>query len=433
MNHQRFSRRGFLKRMGASAAMVPLLHAERAKGATASGFPKRFVSVVWTNGIIGSTFFPTSPDLTTAPLLGTLSPLEQWKSKMIVTQGLDMKVLLDFNRQYDGHFSYPTLLTGTAENKSESTNGMGPSLDQVISDDIRMNQGVTLTVPALHLGVKSSPGGQPSTWRAAMQKNTPETDPNRLFTTLFSSAAMPPMQVDTLRLRRQSVLDYLNKDLTSFSARLGTDDRTKIQAHQASVRELEMELQTATTMPTTCMPPAQPATGIKDNPTLIKSMFDLTSVALICDVTRVATFDLFCDGGGDGNSFPQAGSTRDYHTVAHDQSASVEKTKIDNWLFTQVAGMIKQLDGAMEAGGTVLDHSVVLTATDMDNGANHYIGNIPFVLIGSCGGYFKTGRMVKYSKIPHNRLLATLGNAMGMTLTSFGAKGYEGTLDDLAA
>ncbi|HEY2731322.1 MAG TPA: DUF1552 domain-containing protein [Polyangia bacterium] len=427
MNHHRFSRRALLKTLGASAAMLPLLHAEKAKGAMVSGFPKRLVTVAWTNGIIGSTFFPTTSDVTSGQ---TLQPLAPWKDKILMPMGLDMKVLLDLKRQYDGHFSYPTLLTGTGENKSEGTTGMGPSIDQVISDDIRA-RGINLTLPALHIGVKSSPGGQPTTWRASGQKNTPETDPVRLFSTLFTSAAMPPMQIDTLRLRRQSVLDYLNKDLTTFSQRLGTDDRTKIQAHMDSVRELEKELQTPTTKPAvSCTGPMVP-TGKLDNPGLIKAMFDITSIALICDLTRVATFDLFCDGGGDGNSFPQAGSTRDYHTVAHDQSASVEKTKIDNWLFSQVANLVKQLDDTMEGSGTALDNSVIMTATDMDNGANHYVGNIPFLLIGSCGGYFKTGRVVKYSKIAHNKLLATLCNAMDMNVTSFGAAGYEGTLPEL--
>jgi hypothetical protein len=59
------------------------------------------------------------------------------------------------------------------------------------------------------------------------------------------------------------------------------------------------------------------------------------------------------------------------------------------------------------------------------------VGKIPFLLIGSCGGYFKTGRAVRYSKVPHNKLLATICNAMDVPVTSFGAPGYEGTLPDL--
>ena len=130
MNHQRFSRRALLKKLGASAAMLPLLHAEKAKGVGPAGFPRRLVTVVWTNGIIANSFYPTGTDLTLGP---TLAPLEPWKAKILMPMGLDLKVLLDLNRQYDGHFTYPTLLTGTGENKAEGTNGMGPSLDQVIA------------------------------------------------------------------------------------------------------------------------------------------------------------------------------------------------------------------------------------------------------------------------------------------------------------
>jgi len=68
---------------------------------------------------------------------------------------------------------------------------------------------------------------------------------------------------------------------------------------------------------------------------------------------------------------------------------------------------------------------------------------VTFVLIGSCGGYFKAdGRALKLGKwagktsnwhaaggIPHNRLLASLSNAMDVPVSGFGAAGYDGTLD----
>jgi hypothetical protein len=52
MNHERFSRRALLSGLGVSGAMLPLLNAERALAATPTGFPKRLVTVTWTNGII---------------------------------------------------------------------------------------------------------------------------------------------------------------------------------------------------------------------------------------------------------------------------------------------------------------------------------------------------------------------------------------------
>jgi len=98
-----------------------------------------------------------------------------------------------------------------------------------------------------------------------------------------------------------------------------------------------------------------------------------------------------------------------------------------------VALMLAKLDGAKEGDGTALDNTVVVTANDMEDGASHYIGKIPFVLIGSCGGFFKTGQFQKYSKVAHNRLLVSLLNAMDVPVTEFGLPGYGGPLTELHA
>jgi hypothetical protein len=410
--------------------MLPLIHAEKAIAAPLDGFPKRLVTVAWTNGIVPTDFYPASG---TALTIGqTLKPLEAFAPKMLMPIGLDLTVELQAagSRQYDGHFSFPTLLTGTAEQKSEGRTGMGTSVDQFISNEIAKK--VTLTAPLLNLGVRSQGDGNPTSWRSSGQMNVAEIDPVRLFTRLFSGSSLPPGMVDNTRLRRISILDYIGKDLTAFGARLGTDDKLKIQAHLDSIRSIESQIQQMPPVSTTtCAQPAMPV-ATKDVQALMKVMFDLAAVALKCDLTRVITFDLYDDGGGDGNNFPWVGVSSDYHKVAHAGSSQyADKIKIDNWLFQQVANLVTQLDATMEAGGTALDHSVIMTMNDMDEGANHYVGKIPFLLIGSCGGYFKTGRVVRYSKVPHNKLLATLCNAMDVPVTSFGAPGYEGTLPDL--
>ncbi len=92
---------------------------------------------------------------------------------------------------------------------------------------------------------------------------------------------------------------------------------------------------------------------------------------------------------------------------------AVQKTKIDNWIFSQVALMLAKLEGSKEGDGTALDNTVVVTANDMEDGASHYVGKVPFVLIGSCGGFFKTGQFQKYSKVGHNRLLVLVAQRHG--------------------
>jgi hypothetical protein len=189
----KFSRRAVLAGLGASAAMLPLLHAEKAPAA-AAGFPKRIVTVTWGNGVIADTFYPKG---TTLELLATLAPLAPYKAKTTVLQGLDLKVLLDLNnREYDGHFTYPTLFTGTGEDVAESRKPLGPSIDQVIADSIAKT--TKLTAPSLQLGVRSAGDGEPTSWKAPGQKNVPETDPKRLFTRLFAGMSTPAPQVDAL-------------------------------------------------------------------------------------------------------------------------------------------------------------------------------------------------------------------------------------------
>jgi len=430
----RFSRRAMLKSLGASAAMLPLLHSEPAQAATADGFPKRLITVTWGNGVIASDFYPKAADFTIG---ATLKPLEAFVPKMLMPIGLDLSVVLAAagNRQYDGHFTFPSLLTGTAEQKSEGRTGMGPSIDVFISD--ALSKTASLPAMLLNLGVRSEGDGNPTSWRSSGVMNKPETDPYRLFDRLFAGAAVPMDQLMAIRNRRKSVLDFLGKDLTGFGTRLGTDDKLKIQAHLDSIRQLEMQLAQMGAPGGgggTCAKPTLPAktTAKPDTPSLMKMMFDLAAVAIKCDMSRVITLELYDDGGGDGNNFPWLGVTADYHKIAHDGAAgAADKIKIDAWLFSQVANLVQQLDATMEAGGTALDHSVIMTSNDMDDGANHYVGKIPFLLIGSCGGYFKTGKVVRYSKIPHNRLLATLCNAMDVPVTSYGAAGFAGVLPEL--
>src|SRR5262249_21936414 len=130
MKNPRFSRRAMLGSLGIGAAFLPLLDAERAPAQTASGFPKRLVTVTCGNGLVPEDFYPSGTEITIGE---TLKALEAWKDKLIIIEGLDCKVMSDYpDRKWDGHFTYPTLLTGTADPGFENTRALGPSIDQFI-------------------------------------------------------------------------------------------------------------------------------------------------------------------------------------------------------------------------------------------------------------------------------------------------------------
>jgi hypothetical protein len=424
----RFSRRAVLKTLGLSAGMIPLINAERALGqVTANGTPKRLVLVTWCNGVIRNTFYPTGDTLELGPNspLKTLEPLAPFQKKVLMPTGLGLNV-----GQYAGHFAWGVLWTGKASGRT----GQGPSIDQYVSDQIAKS-GVSLPVPLMNTGVRVIGDGKPSSWRAAGQQNTWENDPNRLFDRMFASLSMPAPQIDTLRIKRKSVLDFVGRELDNFGKRLGTEDRAKIEAHHTSLRDIEKRL-SATSNAAGCAKPTVAAGGLKmDVVVLTKTMYDLIGAALKCDLTRVATIDLYDDGGGDGNSFPWLGINSDYHAVAHGGGGrAAEKTKIDAYLYSQVAGLAKQLDETPEGGGTALDNSVICVGNGQEDGSSHQVWPIPFLLIGSAGGYFKTGRVVKYPvKTPHNKLLATIVTAMGFPTQDYGGvPGREGILPELS-
>jgi Protein of unknown function (DUF1552) len=435
----RFSRRSFIKYTGASAAFVPLLHADMARG-QAAGFPQRLVTVAFGHGICGPYFWPQGDQIAiSATSCQTLLPLAAYSSKMLLIGGLDNKVFIDHGQHYAGHTSYPGLFTGTLNGNK--------SIDQAVADGL---QAKGINKPALQLVLGVEPDGNSISYKAGGQMNTPETNPWTVFTRLFSSLTLPPDMLAKINAHKQSMLDYLGKDIAAFSARVGTDDRIKIQAHLQSIRDLEAQIQATTSAGgggPTCAAPNIGASRTLDTPTHAALMFQLLGAALRCDLTRVASMTIEDCHGRFNVRFPWLNVPEDYHPLAHEgASGYTDKVKIDTWMFQQVAALANDLNSSMEGGVTALDNSVIVVSSNMAEGAAHTVGGLPFVLIGGCGGAIKAdGRCLKLGKwagktskwmddggVPLNQLLASLSNAMGLPpVAGYGDPAYPGTLDSV--
>ncbi|HXK16948.1 MAG TPA: DUF1552 domain-containing protein [Polyangiaceae bacterium] len=428
---RRFSRRALLASLGASAAFLPLVNAERAQAAGAGGSPKRLITMTWGHGVCQNLFYPLDGSTKSQ----TLMPMADYADKMLIVAGLDYKMMLEQMHQYDGHFTYPVIYTGTYKNTGgQNCTSTGPSIDQVVSDAIAKT--VALPQPLLVISVD---GGSAS-WRGAAQNNTGEGDPKRLFDKLFASVAMPAADVTALRDRRKSVLDFVSGELTGFKQRMGSEDAAKIDAHFESIRQLETQL-TATTSVACTTPTVDTASKIFQDK--VAAMLDITAMAIRCDITRTVSICWADDGGYRPITLPWLDINSSFHDIAHQGAAGYAvKSKADVWMWEQVARLTKGLNDATEGASTALDNSVIVVGNDMNEGSNHYVGGMPFVLIGSCGGFFKQGQTVKLgnwakktdkywegdSGVPHNQLLATISNAMDVPVDAFG-EGYAGTLD----
>jgi hypothetical protein len=97
---------------------------------------------------------------------------------------------------------------------------------------------------------------------------------------------------------------------------------------------------------------------------------------------------------------------------------------IRRWYMEQFAYLLGKLDEIPEGEGTMLDNTVVVLASEIAQGNTHSHTDAPFLLAGSAGGYFQTGRYLAYDAQPHNNLLVSLLNAMGVPATTFGDPNY---------
>ena len=120
-----------------------------------------------------------------------------------------------------------------------------------------------------------------------------EASPRAAFERLFGSEDIDPDPAVRARQRRydRSVLDVVLGDARRLSGTLGPTDRRKLDEYLFSVREIERRIASSERDADTAPPDLdRPAPGLPgDFIQHVRLMFDLMTVALAADLTRVIT------------------------------------------------------------------------------------------------------------------------------------------------
>src|SRR6266566_7665489 len=152
-------------------------------------------------------------------------------------------------------------------------------------------------------------------------------------------------------------------------------------------------------------------------------MIDLLAMALICDLTRVASLQWSSSTSPVVFNWIGAGITDDHHDLSHkadsDSVAQAQLVAIHAWYAKQFAYLLGKLDAA-----GLLDSTVVAWGNELGKGNNHSHDHVPFVLAGNAGGYFRTGRFIDTGGASHADLLVSLRNAVDIQTTTFGNPAY---------
>ncbi|HZK79465.1 MAG TPA: DUF1552 domain-containing protein [Humisphaera sp.] len=236
-------------------------------------------------------------------------------------------------------------------------------------------------------------------WRSATTPMPKETNPKLVFERLFGSGATDERAARNAR--RKSLLDFVRQDAGDQTKKVGAADKRKLDEYFTAVRDIELRMQRAETLPEPKVPDGFTApTGIPaEYSTHLQLMCDLLVVAFQADITRVSTF-VFANEGSN-KPYPFVNVREGHHDLSHHGGDMVKKSKIreiNKFHVTQVAYLMKKLKSIPEGDGTLLDHCMIAYGSGNSDGNRHNHDDLPILLAGHGCGTIKQGRHITFPK-----------------------------------
>lgn len=435
MSKTRISRRTLLRGAGVAIGL-PLLEAMepvRAFASQSSGKPPvRLMFIYAPGGVIMDSWTPKGEGASYA-LSPSLSPLEPFKSDVVVLSGLDNRLP---ETGGNGHPIASATWLSSAPLHERDSHGYSTNItvDQIAARKI----GENTRLASLELGVSHNPTAIHScniSWRAPGSPMGKDVQPRAVFARLFGDPKGDRY--------RKSVLDLVLDSASSLRRSVGAADRNKMDEYLDSVRSIEKRIQFIEKN----KPPAPPkvdwlerlpddAEGSPDPKTKaarkggiplkdhLHMLQELAALGFQADSTRVIT--LMYEGEDTLPPIAEAGDTLGHHGLAHwgfgRGPAEIAKAiehhqKVDQWLVGRFAQLLEKLKGIREGGGTLLDNCLVLFGSGLSSGGQHSRANLPLVLAGRGGGQVRTGRHLKFPKgTPFANLFLPMLDAVGVKL-----------------
>jgi len=427
-------RRRLLQGLGAAAATAPLLRSIPSQ-ADGGDFPTRIVFFASPNNSIGRWAWTPEGvgdgDALPASLPSMLQPLEPHREDVLIVGNMSMDTR-DKETGPGGHVGMGHQLTGRAnipwENQTQESEfwAGGISLDQYIAEAMGVE---ALTLAAVPRGTN---GGARISYKAANQPVNPFENPVDAFGSLFGDTSLPVEEALALTSRRVRSMDQVALDLERLRSKIASDDREKLDIHLNNLLELQGKLEDLA--PASCDPQAPEESPLSSGnfPVVARRHMDVIVEALACGVTRVATLQNGNTGGAENYSgtvnWPSEGISfdRSQHVLAHDYDQSPNdsslrerRIELERFYIRQFAYLVERLRGIPEGDGTLLDNTLVVWTKGM--GTNHSKDQLLHIIAGGRSmAEHEPGRFLDRNGVPHNDLLVTLANRVGVETEKFG-------------
>jgi hypothetical protein len=376
-----------------------------------------------------------SGGLTDFELSPILKPLERHRSQITVLDGLKIQadgVGAPHTKGPPLLFTASPLLDDTTFTRDDGSGGnhygwnSGPSVDQVIAAAVK----APTAFNSLEFGVRSG-GTHPGSriiYTGPQAPLAPEVDPWKAFDRLLGDMGQSADQRALARARKKSSLDLVAAELAEIQTRTPAADRAKLEAHLAAVRGIEQRLESESNA-CAALDLGNPtnASLSSNTPVVFDRMSEVMATSLACDLTRFMSLQYRVGENDGGYTYDWLGiSDQEHHLLTHESDTNVEAkaklTKIYSWYSERFAYFLDQLAQVPEGDGTLLDNSLVVWGSELGKGNSHSFERVPFIVAGGAAGQLTGGRYLEYDGVPHNRLLVSLCQLMGLTdVTSFGS------------
>lgn len=428
------ARRTFLRGAGAAIAlpfldsMLPAFGGSQIPGKA----PVRMAFVYVPNGINPKDWNPAYEGAL-GELPRILKPLEPYRNDITLLGNLTHnggRALLD--GAGDHGRCCASYLTGVQPRKTLVDIKSGISFDQIVANKI----GSQTRFPSLELGMEDArqAGDCDSgyscaytnnlAWRSETQALPPILDPRALFERLFGSGAelTPEARARQAKYRR-SILDFVTADTKKLESDLGPTDRRKLDEYLSSIREIERQIEKAEKDNSHIDPHMDKPYGVPaDFAEHFKLMTDMMTVAFQSDMTRIITFLVTHEGTS--RPYREIGIPDGHHPLTHHMNKPelIEKVvQINTYHMQQFAGWIEKMKSIKEGDSTLLDNSMIVYGAGLADGNRHTHEDLPTLIAGRGGNYFKPGRRIVYRKeTPMCNLFLTMMDRMGVHVDDFG-------------
>ena len=391
------------------ALSLPLLEAmlPRRANAAADKPAARMVAIYTPHGVCNEQWYPkeTGRDFALSP---SLAPIEPVRDAVSMLTGL----------------CHPRLSAGAAHaSAGRWLTGIRPG-DRVLNDFASPNQswsmdqlaahhlGHLTRLPSLQLSSQGGAGlpGRSSTLSFdARGLPLPALDkPRGVFNRLFVPDSKEGRRASQERLvQRRSLLDAVAGEAKHLRAKLGQGDRERLDEYLHSVRDTEKQV--ARNLAWLDRPKAnvnadQFEFDYPDRSSFIRLMYDLSFLALRTDTTRIVT--IMTGVEVDGYNWKELGFSHGHHGLQHHNAdstalkrlAMVDKRQVE--LFTH---FLSRLRAAEEADSNMLDRTVLLFGSGMNNGkglkngtGGHGTRNLPLLMAGGMKLGVKQGQHLRF-------------------------------------